>query len=149
VIIGNFVPDNELTKEYLSQSSSQNIYRAFYYIDDVSLVPDHCSPLSWNDQTQTVSNIPYDDPCDDWLNDVTINSAQQLYDEYINNLKDDFKFQFTEYCIKNAVENLSVSYQDHEHHYTLYYYDQAGNLIRTVPPAGVNTITGSNLQNVK
>ena len=25
-----------------------------------------------------------------------------------------------------------------EYHYTLYYYDQAGNLVKTVPPAGVN-----------
>ena len=34
-------------------------------------------------------------------------------------------------------DNLQLRYQLGCHHYTLYYYDRAGNLIRTVPPAGV------------
>jgi RHS repeat-associated protein len=33
-----------------------------------------------------------------------------------------------------------------EHHFTLYYYDQAGNLLKTVPPKGVNPLSGPNLQ---
>ncbi|WP_139169978.1 RHS repeat protein [Chitinophaga terrae (ex Kim and Jung 2007)] len=34
-------------------------------------------------------------------------------------------------------ERFTVSYIKNEYHYTLYYYDQAGNLVKTVPPAGV------------
>ena len=37
-------------------------------------------------------------------------------------------------------EKLNMSYVEREHHYTLYYYDQAGNLVRTVPPAGVEFV---------
>lgn len=33
---------------------------------------------------------------------------------------------------------LSLTYPLGYHHYTLYYYDRAQNLVRTVPPAGVN-----------
>lgn len=33
-----------------------------------------------------------------------------------------------------------MNYNLHEYHYTLYYYDQAGNLIKTVPPEGVNPL---------
>jgi len=33
-----------------------------------------------------------------------------------------------------------MTYPDNEDHYTLYYYNQAGNLTRTVPPAGVELI---------
>jgi YD repeat-containing protein len=34
-------------------------------------------------------------------------------------------------------EEFYVTYQPKEYHYTLYYYDQAGNLVKTLPPAAV------------
>ncbi|WP_143306612.1 RHS repeat domain-containing protein [Chitinophaga vietnamensis] len=34
-------------------------------------------------------------------------------------------------------EMFSMTYASNEYHHTLYYYDQAGNLVKTVPPAGV------------
>jgi RHS repeat-associated protein len=36
---------------------------------------------------------------------------------------------------------ISLTTEQKIYHYTLYYYDQAGNLIRTVPPEGVATLT--------
>lgn len=40
-------------------------------------------------------------------------------------------------CFATLQEVFSVTSLYDEYHYTLYYYDQAGNLIQTVPPAGV------------
>lgn len=37
-------------------------------------------------------------------------------------------------------ETFGYTYTNQEYHYTLYYYDQAGNLVQTVPPAGVNPL---------
>ena len=37
-------------------------------------------------------------------------------------------------------EKFDMAYTERELHYTLYYYDQAGNLVRTVPPAGVEFV---------
>jgi len=34
-------------------------------------------------------------------------------------------------------EAFYVTYRPKEYHYTLYYYDQAGNLVKTLPPAAV------------
>ena len=34
-------------------------------------------------------------------------------------------------------EVFTMTFDLHEYHYTLFYYDQAGNLIKTVPPAGI------------
>jgi RHS repeat-associated protein len=45
------------------------------------------------------------------------------------------------YCMDNMSEQLTISCRNDEFLYTLYYYDQAGNLIRTVPPKGVNVIS--------
>ena len=37
-------------------------------------------------------------------------------------------------------ESFYVSYEVKEYQYTLYYYDQSGNLVQTVPPAGVDVL---------
>ena len=40
-------------------------------------------------------------------------------------------------CLDGAQETFKYAYTPKEYHYTLYYYDQAGNLAQTVPPEGV------------
>jgi RHS repeat-associated protein len=48
-------------------------------------------------------------------------------------------------CFGNGFnEEFNYSYQANEYHYTLYYYDQAGNLVQTVPPKGVEIGNGNN-----
>lgn len=76
------------------------------------------------------------DPCDSALQaNLWINreAAQQAYTTtYINNIT----ARYNSECL-NALETFSMDYPDTEHHFTLYYYDRAGNLVRTVPPEGV------------
>ncbi len=38
-------------------------------------------------------------------------------------------------------DSTNISYEVNEHHYTLYYYDRAGQLTKTVPPQGVVLLT--------
>ena len=59
--------------------------------------------------------------------------------------------QFQEQCValKNQQETFTVSYQLGYYHYTLYYYDRAGNLMKTVPPAGVVPLTAAQLAALK
>ncbi|HTJ53000.1 MAG TPA: RHS repeat-associated core domain-containing protein [Cyclobacteriaceae bacterium] len=46
-------------------------------------------------------------------------------------------------CLSNAVETTSFSFDSREYQYTLYYYDQAGELVQTVPPEGVNPLNNT------
>ncbi|MDQ3394890.1 MAG: hypothetical protein M3512_12365, partial [Bacteroidota bacterium] len=43
-------------------------------------------------------------------------------------------------CLKNISESFQYKYVSREYHYTLYYYDQAKNLVQTVPPKGVHPL---------
>jgi YD repeat-containing protein len=54
-----------------------------------------------------------------------------------------FSTAYLNTSVNNARESFTCTYTRKEYHYTLYYYDQAGNLIKTVPPAGVNRLTGT------
>jgi YD repeat-containing protein len=40
-------------------------------------------------------------------------------------------------------DSLTLTYPQQYHHYTLYYYDRSGQLTKTIPPQGVNPLSGS------
>jgi RHS repeat-associated protein len=42
-----------------------------------------------------------------------------------------------ESCLDRVTESFTVTYRIGTYHHTLYYYDRAGNLMKTVPPRGV------------
>ena len=54
----------------------------------------------------------------------------------------EFANEYRVQCLDPATidDELEISQQRHLYHFTLYYYDRAGNLVRTVPPAGVNLV---------
>ena len=51
-------------------------------------------------------------------------------------------------CLGQATETLEYTYTPQEYHYTLYYYDQSGLLVQTVPPEGVKPLTTAQVSNV-
>ncbi|HJT72358.1 MAG TPA: RHS repeat-associated core domain-containing protein, partial [Chitinophaga sp.] len=74
-------------------------------------------------------------------------SGHVLYNEYIEEVRKNFRKDYIAYCTTNKPEvDLTVPQQ--KYHYTLYYYDQAGNLTRTVPPEGVHLLDTSWLPQV-
>ena len=85
-----------------------------------------------------IENYHEDTPCDDLLQFSTSRGMEQ-YKVYTEKLLGDFTASYIAECLK-AVDNevFTVQQTVSEYHYTLYYYDQAGNLLKTVPPAGVN-----------
>jgi RHS repeat-associated protein len=62
-----------------------------------------------------------------------------LYENYRDSLINNFNERYLAKCLAaKSLENFTVTDTTSEYHYTLYYYDQAGNLVKTVPPAGVD-----------
>ncbi len=64
--------------------------------------------------------------------------AQEFYQAYRDSLIGKFDSNYRAKCLDAyKYESFTVHHRVSEYHYTLYYYDQAGNLAKTVPPAGV------------
>ena len=64
--------------------------------------------------------------------------ATNVFTFYSDSLKGSFDSAYVGKCLQAASkELLTLTDSISEYHYTLYYYDQAGNLVKTVPPAGV------------
>jgi len=80
----------------------------------------------------------YDPPCSDSAI-LAFNSGTEIYTMYRDSLNNIFDSLYTAKCLgAAALEQFTVKRNVSEYHYTLYCYDQAGNLVKTVAPAGVN-----------
>ncbi|WP_315814243.1 hypothetical protein [Paraflavitalea speifideaquila] len=67
-----------------------------------------------------------------------MSKAQDLYRRYTDSLKGQFDKNYLAKCMQAyKYEQFTVRHAVSEYHYTLYYYDQAGNLVKTIAPAGV------------
>jgi RHS repeat-associated protein len=73
---------------------------------------------------------------------LLVYATQQLVQQYVSDYYNQYKTQ----CLTRIAENLTYTYIPKEYHYTLYYYDQAANLVQTVPPKGVNPLSDVQVQ---
>ncbi|TNE54018.1 MAG: hypothetical protein EP338_09000 [Bacteroidetes bacterium] len=105
-----------------------------------------CEPISLPPCEPFTEGIPVESPsvdtrtdCKEMLTNQAYFNAVNQYREYQDNLLTELRNTYNKHCL-TAEEELTYSYDDKQYHYTLYYYDQAGNLIKTVPPEGVELL---------
>jgi RHS repeat-associated protein len=78
--------------------------------------------------------------CDSANSTYVYNNILLQVQKYIDSSLTDYRNQYIITCANPDIikDTLSLSYVQGFYNYTLYYYDRAGNLVRTVPPNGVN-----------
>jgi len=82
-------------------------------------------------------SIPKDAPCVK-VYTMAITLGQEIYLKRQQYLLQGFEEAYKTRCLDaKDIEQFTVNYITSEYHYTLYYYDMAGNLVKTVPPKGV------------
>ncbi len=82
-------------------------------------------------------------PCEEDGYDISHFWALQEYNAQVAAATQDFMAEYIAKCFAGINEDFTVTHPDREYHFTLYYYDQAGNLVRTVPPAGVKMLNAT------
>ncbi|HXB12612.1 MAG TPA: hypothetical protein VNZ45_11530, partial [Bacteroidia bacterium] len=111
-----------------------------FALDDISFNPVLVSCPHPPDTAISPLTAKVGNPCIQQLeNNATLN-ATTSYNQYMDSLITDFRTRYMNHCLK-AAEGLNMLYTDKQYHYTLYYYDQAGNLVRTAPPQGVQLLS--------
>lgn len=88
-------------------------------------------------------------PCELYSNSVKASNKQEIEAAFYKNKKEAFKQGYLNACLEGLTETLTQTSHDKEYQYTLYYYDQAGNLIQTVPPEGVKRLTPASNTSIK
>lgn len=80
------------------------------------------------------------DDCADFYDNIEATYNDQALQDLLDQLEQSFVQNYIEHAMGSLVEHFDMTYSDNEYQYTLYYYDQAGNLTQTVPPQGVNRL---------
>ncbi len=70
------------------------------------------------------------------------------YDAYLKEERQKFQVGYINTC-KAPGPSVHLTAEQQVYHYTLYYYDQAGNLVRTVPPEGVSFLSNKEMEWVR
>ncbi|MBK8736776.1 MAG: hypothetical protein IPL98_13090 [Saprospiraceae bacterium] len=78
--------------------------------------------------------------CEEQDASIQANNESYLIQNYSNYLRDSLTRAMIAHCSK-VKDKLDVVYQDKLYAVTLYYYDQVGNLIKTIPPKGVHPLS--------
>ena len=103
------------------------------------------APLSITTKGYLPPYFPVDPPCVEFEKAIFNSYRDDAYEAFLGKEREDFINAYLKNAVENAVEKFSMKYHDKEYQYTLYYYDQAGNLSQTVPPEGVNRFTNAQL----
>lgn len=94
--------------------------------------PDVLDPTEWETE------------CDENADSLAYYNAMQVYNNSIDSLLEVYETNYRSKCLDETLlasrETFTMTWTQKEYHYTLYYYDQADNLVKTVPPAGVRII---------
>ncbi len=114
-----------------------------------------CEKRQLCNRSVTFPGEPVDD-CLDYVLDLAALQANTEYEDLIDDSRERFRYEYALQCMSTG-DILTQEFTTREYHHTLYYYDQSGNLIRTIPPKGVAYLSTSNisangineLQNVK
>lgn len=107
-------------------------------INGTSTCLDTCPDIALCNESLWIT-IPADTTsCEAELMAQAERKARDLYVDYIDSVKQAFRTHYIRHCIDSVSEDFNLAYDFYEYHYTLYYYDQAGSLLKTVPPEGVN-----------
>ena len=83
--------------------------------------------------------VPDKDPCAINLINNALSQTQKQYEDQMQEVIAKFKEDFRTHCFTALSEKFTRAFSGaDEYNYTLYYYDQVGNLQRTVPPKGAD-----------
>lgn len=94
-------------------------------------------------------NVDYDAAQESCIQELEAQAhllAEEELQNQLNDLFNEFAEDYVEDCLLYT-EKLNMTYELDEYHYTLYYYDQAGNLTQTVPPEGVDIVDDAHFTN--
>lgn len=85
--------------------------------------------------------LAQENPCKAMLRSTAHLNALNKYQEYSDSIAQAFKTAYIRKCMEAfRSEVFTMQYYERQYQYTLYYYDQAGNLTKTVPPKGVKPL---------
>ena len=122
------------TVKITSTGTTYNI--CLSYADTTSTLKPFNFNFSWNEVVARCMKNAYKE------DSILVNYAiDKMLQDQMSEINETYRSQ----CLEGLHEHFNYGYVPKEYHYTLYYYDQGGQLTQTVPPKGVHPLTNDQL----
>ncbi len=105
--------------------------------------PDFC--FRWLDFPIIEGEDVEPEECEDISAQSILNSVYSQVQIHKEEAVEEFEEEYMVQCVDDIEFTFDYNYKVGYHHYTLYYHDRAGNLIKTVPPEGVDRLDEDDL----
>lgn len=109
-------------------------------------IPDTCNYILFDKPLSP--RVKIKNSCVEQQINLAISSAMYEWEKQRESAIAGFRQRYIEKCLDDANGRVVKRAAINEHHFTLYYYGQDGNLLRTVPPKGFNPIPVADLDQV-
>ncbi|MCT4579994.1 MAG: hypothetical protein N4A35_01140 [Flavobacteriales bacterium] len=94
----------------------------------------------------TIADIEQD--CENELRELATLAANEEFERLKNEFIEEYWAAVYDQCMRSPLEeSFHYEYKAKEYQYTLFYFDQAGSLVQTVPPLGVNLVPVTHFTN--
>jgi len=144
ILNNNFSPGNFVTFSFCDSYGNSNPY--LYKAPYLQAVQPYmvCDPFA-----VSFSSTAWSSNCVNEASTIANAEAQNMWNDLASQqLQSRLDAHYTACFSTPFSENFSYSVTDYKQlYYTLYYYDQAGNLVQTVPPEGVRLLGSSAFDN--
>jgi RHS repeat-associated protein len=115
-------------------------------IQDFSIVAENCDNCCIPSMPSVKPNM--NGYCDTLERDIEEHNTNIAEDQFLIDLRKQIKREYIFKCLK-AIDSLTAIYAEPDYHYTLFYYDRANNLVKTVSPSGVRPLTEDQVRYVQ
>lgn len=134
---------NQGVTEFVDYATTATVVHPDHQIVDCSGTAQcytlHDGPLLCGNATPVFGTVPVNSITNCTDNEFfAVSKGTEIYNAYKDSLNGSFDADYLATAIAGGQKEVfTVTYNTSEYHYTLYYYDQASNLVKTIPPAGV------------
>lgn len=146
------VIDTKLYRLLLTNYFNQQLGYALSYEDYEEFIKTTCiadpTAVLYNKPASPLINYDHTMICVENILRKVFNKAGEEYEWYIETERIKFRNAYISKCLSTPA-SAKLKGEQYEYHYTLYYYDQSGNLVKTIPPEGVKLLTDQQIEQVE
>ncbi|MCF8307927.1 MAG: RHS repeat-associated core domain-containing protein [Bacteroidales bacterium] len=118
-------------------------------VDDIVIKPQSCEQMACCPPlSPTLPDDSFENPCKAKKEMIAEANTEKEFEEFLQDTLSGIEASYRN-DVMNVQESFTMTFTDNYYDYTLYYYDQSGNLVKNVPPKGFNPLSMSKVQQVQ
>ena len=118
-------------------------------VDDIVVKPQSCEQMACCPPlSPTVPDDSFENPCKAKKEMIAEANTEKEFEEFLQDTLSGIEASYRN-AVMQVDESFTMTFTDNFYDYTLYYYDQSGNLVKNVPPKGFNPLSMSKVQQVQ